>query len=161
AVRWVQDRTAVQRVERWIELVDPFDGKAVLEKRVVLSTQRLALVVVDSEAQAADASKRVAGELLDAVERSFAQFHDGARVLGAESVPRWRRGPPRRGQGEAAVPPARAAGDLALLVQPPPCAALRERERARAAGDAAADDGDVRAAVEAPGRKVVSPLLEP
>ena len=49
---------------------------------------------------------------------------------------------------EAAVAAARAAGDLARLVEADADAALGERERARAAGDTAADHGDLGAPCE-------------
>ena len=55
----------------------------------------------------------------------------------------------RTAQREAAVPAARAGRDLAGLVQPHAHPALRERERAGAAGDAAADHGHLGASLEA------------
>ena len=75
----------------------------------------------------------------------------------ARSVVRQRRA----AQREAAVASARAAGDLARLVQAHAHAALGERQRARAAGDAAADDGDVGASVEARRAAARAGLVEP
>ncbi len=49
---------------------------------------------------------------------------------------------------EAAVAAARAAGDLARLVEADADAALGERQRTRAAGDAATDHGHLGASLE-------------
>ena len=70
-----------------------------------------------------------------------------------------RRG--RAAQREAAVSAARPAGDLACLVEPHANAALRQCERARAAGDAAPDDGHLGAPFEARAPKRLSRLVEP
>ena len=90
------------------------------------------LRVVGSQPQAADAAERVARELLHAVERALGQRHRRRR----RSAPSWSRRrvvrQARAAEREAAVAPARAAGDLARLVEPHADAALRERQRARA-----------------------------
>jgi len=62
---------------------------------------------------------------------------------------------------EAAVAPARAAGDLARLVEAHAHATLGERQRARAARDAAADHRNVGASLERPPRQRLGRLVEP
>ena len=144
AVGRVVDGAAVEPVERRREVVDPLDGEPVGEQRVVLGAKLVALGVVGSEPQAADAPERVAGERLHPVERPLGELHQAPRTLRRRAAS---RDVVRRGcaaQCEAAVAPARAARDLARLVQAHADAALGERQRARAARDTAADDRDLR-----------------
>src|SRR5207253_7386972 len=114
--------------------LDPLRVEAILVKRLELDPQLVSLLLVGGQAQAARAAKGVPGERLDPVDP----------LLGAPPVRVRLLAPDRLGsdvvrscgaaQGEAAVSPARAAGDLAGLVQAHPQPGLGQSERAGAAG---------------------------
>src|SRR5207245_3027069 len=104
-------------VERRCELVDPLDSEPVFAQRVVLSAERFALGLVEGEPQAADASKRIACQLLHAVERPLGELHHEPGTLGAEQPPRLVVRRRRSAQREPAVPTAGAAGDLTRFME--------------------------------------------
>ena len=135
----VEDR-AVEAVER---IVDPFCGDAVPAHRLVLGVDLLALLLVGCEAQAPWPAERVAGELLDPVERTLGPVPECARLLASvrlarDVVPRG-----ASAEREAAVASARAFRDPALVVHAHAQAVLGEAKRSGATGDAGADDRDV------------------
>ena len=142
----VQDRAAERGVERRAELVDPLGGEAVLAQRLVLGAERRPAprrrrsrrLPTRRNASPASSSMPVEGALGEAPER--------LRRSRAEPLPRAVVRHRAAAQREAAVPPARARGDRARLVQAHAQPALGQRERTRAAGHAAADDDDVGAA---------------
>ena len=160
-VAGMQDRAVVQRGQPRRQLVDPLDGEAVVAQGVVLAAQSVALGCIGGEAQAADPPERVAGELLHAVERPFGERHQPPCRFGAELRPRAVVGQRRTAEREAAVAPARTAGDLARFVQAHAHAVRGQRQGARAAGDTAADHRHLRASREARRRPLAALLLEP
>ena len=143
AVGHVVQRGGEPAVERRLEALDPLGREAGGDERLVLGAQLVALLLVDREPQRADPPKRIAGERLDRVDRALCPRHHRAGALLAD---RLRRDVERGGhaaQRKAAVAAARALGDPACVVEPHALARLREPQRGRAAGYAAADDDDV------------------
>ena len=139
-------------LERRLEVVDPLRREAGRDERLVLGAELVALLLVDREPQRADPPEGIAGEGLDRVDRALRPRHHRAGALLADRL----GGDVERGghaaQGEAAVAAARPSGDPARVVEPHALARLGEPERRGAAGDAAADDDDVRVVDAAAGR---------
>src|SRR5437762_8001775 len=110
----------------------PLHREAVLPQRLVLSLDLDALLDIRRESQAADATKRVAGDRLEAVEgvlRALPQLTcrvDAVRL--PSDVVAGRRAP----QGEAAVASARPLPDAAGVVDADSFSRPREGSRARA-----------------------------
>ena len=140
----VDDRAGEEPVERRRTLVDPLGREAVLAQRVVLGLGSPALLLVGGEPEAAAPPQRV--------RRRVARIRSSARSVQRQS--RRARSRPMLSRAsyvalgaaaerEAAVAPARAAGDLACLVHAHAEPALREAQRAGAARDAGADDDHV------------------
>jgi hypothetical protein len=138
----MEDRTAEVRPEMR-ELVAPLGLEAVLGQCLVLTTDLELLLDVRRETQAAGAAKRVAVKRLQPVECGLGALPEPARSLPPVRVTRnvVARGTPA--QGEAAVPPTCAFRDAACIVDTDPQAVLCERERARTARNAGADDRNV------------------
>ena len=151
--RGVEDR-AVERpaqVLGQVAAVTPLGVEAVLAERVELLADVVALLLVGREPQAALAAQRVAGELLEAVEGVLGPPPEQQRPLRPVGIARDVVARGAAAEGEPAVPPARALGHVRALVEhahAPPRAG--ERERTGAAGDAGADDLDLRRPVEPP-----------
>jgi hypothetical protein len=143
------------------KVVEPFRGEAVLDERVVLGSQLLPLGPVDCEPEAAHAAEGVARQRRHTTKRILRQQPVGTRLLGTELPSRDVVGHRAAAEGEPAVPAARTARDLARLVQADREAGLGERQRARAARDAAADDLDLGGSRAGGARKRLRTLLEP
>jgi hypothetical protein len=141
--------------------IDPRDVEPVGDECVVLGSQLGLFRRVDREAEAADHTERVAGELAHPLERSLCQLPVFARLFRAELTPRDVVAHCAAAQREAAVSAAGTARDLAGLVEPDPQTCGREREGARAAGDAAADDLDLGRARPGGPRQRLERFLEP
>jgi hypothetical protein len=142
-------------------LVDPFRGEPVGPQRLVLDGELVALLPVNGEPEAARSTAGVTGERGQLAERLLRQPPVACRLLASDRLDRdvVRRG--AAAEGEAAVAAARAAGDLAGVVQPNLRACLRERQRGGAAGDPAADDRDVGRAFDPALRNRRPRLVEP
>ena len=153
--RWLQravtrmPEAAREQAPQWLgKRVEPLDREAVRRQRVRFDAELVALGVVDGEPQAAHAAERVTGKALDRVERPLAQAPERPSRVAAEVAHGVRVRHCAAAQGEAAVTTARTAGDLPRLVQPDAQPSPCQRQRARAAGDAAADHDHVGRAVE-------------
>src|SRR5262249_39888353 len=142
----MEDRGGEPAGQRWRELVWPLDCEAVGAQRLVLGLELTALVDVCGEPQAAGAAEGIPSELREPVEVALGETPESARPLGSELLPRGVVRPCAAAESEATVASARAAGDLASVVQANPHAGPREQMRARAPRHAAADDGYVDAA---------------
>ena len=121
------------------ELIAPVGCEAVLAQRLVLGAQLVPLVVT-REPQASCPPEGVAAELGHPVDVRLGQPPVVGRPLAAEPLARavvCHRATAKR---KPAVAAAGAGGDLARLMKAHAQAGARERERARAARDAAADD---------------------
>ena len=144
----MEDRGRKASVQRRRERLAPLRLKAVLAQRFVLGAELLVLLLVGSDAEAADPAKRIAHGLGETVERPFG----GDPVVAGDVTPKPLAGVAighrSAAKGEAAVPATRAFGNASRLVHPNPEAGLRERERSRAARDPGTDDLDVRRSVE-------------
>ena len=117
--------------------------------------------LVESESEAADMPERVAGKLLHPVERALRERHHEPSALRAEKTTRFVVRRRCAAQREAAVAAARTASDLARLVQAHAHPTLGERERARAACDAASDHRHLGPAGETVLTKIRARFLEP
>ena len=131
-------------LEGRLEAVDPLGREAGRDERLVLGPELVALLLVDGDAQRADAAEGVARERLDRVDRALGPGGQGDGLGLAHGLRRDVERGRHPAQREAAVAPARALGDPARVVQPHALSRLREPERGGAAGHAAADDDDVR-----------------
>jgi hypothetical protein len=155
----VEDRGAEAAVER---ILDPLGLEPVRAQGFQLDGQLVAFLVVGGEPQAAGAPERVACELLEPVERRLRLPPEPDRAVAADRLERDVVGRSAASKREAAVPAARASGDLTGVVEPDLQARLGEPERRGAAGDAAADDRDVGWAAEPPNgdrrRRLVQPV---
>ena len=128
----------------------------------MLEPELLELLLVCGQAEAAGSRQRIAGEQLEAVQVLRGQepvlpSSLAAERLAGDVVP---HGPaPER---EAAVASARAARDRTGLVEANAEPGLGQRERAGAAGDAAADHLDVGSPIErSPGERLGRSLRQP
>ena len=159
----VQERRGEPAPQRRGELgrVEPLGREPVIDERLVLRAQRRSLRVVDREPKAAERAERVARERGEPRLRLLCQLPVRPRRVVTELLPGGVVRHRAAAQREAAVASARTAGDLARLVQPHADARLRERERTRAARDAAADDLDFGHAREGGPRQRLLPLFEP
>src|SRR5207237_9950657 len=135
--------------------------EAVLDERLVLRPDLLPLFEVARDPDAPDPPERVACERLHAVDVALRQQPERTGAvrpeLQARDVIRHRAAP----EGEAAVAPARAGGDLARLVDADAQARLSEHARTGAARDAAADHDDVGTPLDPPRRTRRRLLGEP
>ena len=106
------------------------------------------LLLVGSDAEAADPAKRIAHGLGETVERTFG----GDPVVAGHVTPKPLAGVAighrSAAKGEAAVSATRAFGYASRLVHAHTEPGLREREGSRAARDPGTDDLDVRRSVE-------------
>src|SRR5262249_11842699 len=118
-------------------------GDPVGARRLKLAPERRRPRAAVREPKAADAAASVAREQLEPVERVLAQLPEAAGAVDAERLPRPVVRHRTATQREAAVAAACTRGDLARFDEPHAHTALGERQRARAAGDAAADDDDL------------------
>ena len=150
AVRRVEDCSEEAAGERLVQLTAPLGLEAVRPQSVVFGAELRQLSLAGGEAEAARVAERVARKRLDPIERALGQRPERASAARAELSPSGIVGGCAAAQGETAVAPARAPGHPARLVHADARAAARERERTRAAGDAAADDGGVRPAGNPP-----------
>ena len=161
AVGRMEQRSGVEPIERRGQLVEPLDREPVLAERVVLAAQRLPLLRIERESQAARATERVPGEQLEPLERALGERHQPLCGVpaerGAGGVVRLRSAAKR----EPAVATAGAAGDLALLEQPDRDSLLGERQRAGAARDTASDHDHVRRLVVHAARELGPVVFEP
>src|SRR6476619_8304126 len=106
------------------ELDAPFDREAVLSQRLVLGLELGRLRRVGGQAEAAGPSEGITGQLLDPVQVALGQHPERTRLLGTQLPPRVVVGRSATAQGEAAVAPARSAGDLPGLEHAHPLASL-------------------------------------
>ena len=157
-VAGVEERRGESTVHR---LVDPFGGEAVGAQRLVLDRERVALVGVVGEAEAACAPARIFGERGEAVERLLGHPPVASGLLTTDRLDRDVVRRRAATEGEAAVASARPAGDLARFMEANPQASLGERERSRTARHTATDHGDVRRAVDPAVRDRRRRLVEP
>ena len=156
----MEDRRGIASGQRRAELLTPLDREACVPKRLELFPELLALVLVGGQTEAARVPEGVARERSERGELGLRPAPERGGRLGADRVREHgvrRRPAPQR---EAAVAAARATSDLPRLVEPDRETGLGERQRARAAGDAASDDGYVRH-VHAPHRQRIARLREP
>ena len=143
SVGHVAQRSREPALERRLEALDPLRREPGGDERLVLGAQLVALLLVDREPQRADPPERVAGERLDRVDRALGPGHHRARALLADrlcgdvELRRACRAARSRRCGRSPL------GDPTRVVEPDALAGLREPERRRAAGDAAADDDDL------------------
>jgi hypothetical protein len=159
----VQDGAAEEPAERGRQRLDLFDREAVGTQRLELVPERVRLMLPLREPEAADAPARIACERLQAVECALAQPPEQACPFATERSLRPVVRHRTAAQGKAAVAAARARGDLARLEQADAQPTLGERQRARAARHAAADDDhvDLRRDRRSPSSKRLSRLGEP
>jgi hypothetical protein len=160
-VRGMEDRSGIAGGNRRLELLAPFDLEAVLPQQLELGPELRRLLVVAREPEAPDVAKRSAGDRDQRPQLLLGPAPQRGRALAPHRLGQhriWRGASPQR---EAAVTPARAARDLARLVEAHPHAGLGERERARAPGDPAADDGDLGRPVQLDVRNRLRRLGEP
>ena len=156
----VGDRAAEERREPPRKLLEPLRVEAVLAQGFVLGADRVELLVV-GQPEAPDAPERIARERLHPVEGALGEAPERPRAVRAESFPGLRVRHRPSAQREAAVPPARAGSDLPGLMHAHPQAALRQRERAGAAGHARPDDDHVRAPIAPRAQNRIRGLAEP
>src|SRR5439155_24435752 len=127
---------------------------------LVLGADLGALDLVDRDTEASDPAVGVARELREPLDVAVRQVPVAFRPVRAEllagAVVRGRPAP----EAEASVPAARAAPDLARLVDAHAPPRRRERQRTGAAGDPAADDRNVDASVRRTARQRLQ-LFEP
>jgi hypothetical protein len=147
AVLRVRDRTVELPRRRTRNVVEPLGLDAVLAQRLVLEPDRVALLLVGSQAVAASTAERISREFGEAGELFLGPQPVRLRLLGAVRLARDVVAGRTAAESEAAVTPARALRDPAGIVDPNAQAALCEPECCRAAGDAGADDRDVDPAV--------------
>jgi hypothetical protein len=150
AVFRVKDRGVIGAGERLGQLADPFHREPVREQRVALGSELVSLLFVRGQPEAADTPERVAGELRHPIERELGRAPERGCTFRPEPGPGDVVVHGAATEGKTAVPPARAGGDRARLVQPNPLPGVGQRERAGTAGDASADDRDVDGTVETP-----------
>ena len=156
----VDDRAAEERREPTRQVLEPLRVEPVLVQGFVLGADRRELLVV-GQPKAPDAPERIARERLQPVEGALGEAPELPRAVRAEAFPGLRVRHRPSAQREAAVPPARAGSDLPRLVHAHPQAALRQRERAGAAGHARADDDHVRAPIAHRAQNRIRGLAEP
>ena len=143
------------------QLAYPFHREPVREQRVALGSKLVSLLFVCGQPEAADTPERVAGELGHPIERELGQAPERSCTFRPEPGPGDVVVHGAATEGKAAVPPARAGGDRARLVQTNPFPGVGQRERAGTAGDASADDRDVDGTADAPPAKGLSRLVQP
>src|SRR5581483_9507244 len=136
-------------------------GEAVGAQRLVLGGERVALLLVRGETEAAGSADGVSGEAGQPLERALGIEPVAARGVAADRLDGDVVGSGAAAEREAAVAAARATGDLTGVVQADGEAGVRERERRRTAGDAAADDDRVGASLKAPDRDRRRRFVEP
>ena len=157
----VEDR-AVEAAEGRRQVVAPLRLEAVLPQRLVLGEDLPALLLVGGEAQAAGAAERALAELHHPVEAVLGPAPQARRGGGAVGLAGHVVARGAAAERKAAVSPARALRDPPRVMHAHAQPRRGEGQRARAAGDAAADDRDVDAAVVArprpDGRGVVEPV---
>ena len=142
-IRRMEDRAVEPAPERLRQLVAPLDLEAVLTESLVLGLELGPLGRIGRQPEASGAPEGVARQLLEPVEIALGPAPEPLGLLGSEVAPRLVVGRRAAAEREAAVAPARAAGDLARLVEANAPPRLREHERAGAAGHPAAHDRHV------------------
>ena len=157
----MEDRRRIPAVERRLELVEPLCVESVLSEGRELGKKLVAFLVVGRQSEAAGQPEGVPGDLRQVGHGGLAPAPELPRSLPTDGVDddRVRRG--TSSQSKTAVPPARPACDLPRVVEADPKTRLGQRQRARAARDAATHDGDVRRTVELRTRQGVVRLHEP
>jgi hypothetical protein len=142
-IRGMEDRAVEPIAERVRKLVAPLGLEAVLAESLVLGLELGALVPIGSQTEAARPPEGVARQPFEPVEVALGQAPERFGSFRAEVATGnvvGRRSPAER---EAAVSPARSAGDLARLVETDTPPRLGQCKRARAARYAAAHDRHV------------------
>ena len=145
----MEERGRIATGEWRREVLAPLGREARGAERLVLVAELVSLLVVGGKPKAPGTTKGIPCQRSRAPSSSVSVQRHSAAVRSSpidfcEHGER-RSTPAKR---EAAVAPARAAGDLARLEEPDSETRLGERERAGAAGYPAADDGNVRRPVE-------------
>jgi len=161
SVRWMEDGSYEPPLRVQLTSIAPLGVEAVRDKRLILLTKLHRLLVVVRDAKAASASELVACQLLHHVELLLGALPEQLGRLPADCL---RRDRVRRGgsaQGEATVAAAGPLRDGASVVYPHALARRGQRERARAAGDAGADNSDIDRSVELPHGQSRCRLVQP
>jgi hypothetical protein len=161
AVFGVEDRGVIGAGERLGQLVDPFHREPVREQRFVLGSELVSLLFVCGQPEAADTPERVAGEPSHPIERALGRSPERSCTFRPEPGPGDVVVHGAATEGKAAVPPTRAGGDRARLVETNPFPGVGQRERAGTARDASADDRDIDGTLEAPSAQRLSRLVQP
>ena len=143
SIGWMEDRAVEPAAKRVRQLVAPLGREAVLAEGLVLGLELGPLGGIGGQPQASGAPEGVARQLLEPVEIALRPAPETLRTLGAEVAPCLVVGGRAAAQREAAVAPARAAGDLARLVEDDALPRLCKCERAGTAGHPAAHDRHV------------------
>ena len=139
SVAGVADRSRETTSEcRW-QFVEPIRLEAILTERFVLRAELVTLGLVPRQPKAADTAEGVARKLRRPADVALRQPPETQRGLASELPTCLAIGHCAPAEREAAVAAARAARDLARLVQMRADTALRQRERTCAAGDSASD----------------------
>ena len=157
----MEDRTRIAARERWRQLIAPLAREPVGLKRIVLCDELLALLLIGGESEAAGRPEGISGDLGEVGYGTLGPLPELSCALAPDRLDhdgvRGRAAPERK----SAVPPTRPSGDFSRLVQTDSQAGFGQRERTRAARDAAPDDRDVWRTVELDGRKRLIRLGEP
>ena len=139
----MKNGSRVAPAERRSELAGPLDRKAVGAEGLVLLRELDLLLLVRGEAEAAGSPERVTGNVGEILHRALCPAPELRRARSPDCLRQNRIRRRASAQREAPVASACPAGDLSRVVEANAQAGLGERQRARAAGDPAADDGHV------------------
>jgi hypothetical protein len=147
--------------ERRRQLLQPLSLETVLEQRLVVGTEVVALSLLGRQPDAADTTKGVACKLSKPLEIPLGEAPERSSWLRTQIVSRLGVGHRTPAQREATVAPARAACDLPRLVQAHPHPAVGELQRAGAPRHARADDDRIGSPGQRPARRSRRGLVEP